>query len=277
MSTTQYLTTTSYSKLIQDIKTIIRQTKERIAQSVNTELVQSYWMIGQRLCQEKLAHDSPELRDVLQDLAEELDIDYSTLRRCVNFFKTYENGPLDKNIHWSHYKLLLPISDEKQRLWYEELIEEESLTKDQLAAAIQKDLYTQKASRKKTKETSIKLKRPAEATYVYKAVVEHVVDGDTLVLRVDLGFQVWKEQRLRLAEIDCPPMDDPKGIKAYEYVRDQLAQVEFVMIKTNKIDIYGRYVGHVFYSLESSNKAKIFAEGNFLSQELLDKGLAERM
>ncbi len=96
-----------------------------------------------------------------------------------------------------------------------------------------------------------------------------------LLLRIDLGFQVWKEQRVRLAGIDTPPMDDPKGVEAYRYVRDLLAQVEYVMIKTNQIDLYGRYVSHVFYALNKMSKAAIFANGRYLNQELVEKGLAK--
>ena len=78
-----------------------------------------------------------------------------------------------------------------------------------------------------------------------------------------------------MADIDCPAMDESKGRKAFEFVRDQLAKAPFVMVKTNKIDIYGRYVGHVFYSLaDDPDKAEVFRSGRYLNQELVEKGLA---
>jgi hypothetical protein len=46
------------------------------------------------------------------------------------------------------------------------------------------------------------------------------------------------------------------------------------MIKTNKIDIYGRYVGHIFYSPKNLSKSEIFARGCYLNQELVDRDLA---
>ncbi|MCK5014233.1 MAG: thermonuclease family protein, partial [Candidatus Omnitrophica bacterium] len=101
--------------------------------------------------------------------------------------------------------------------------------------------------------------------------------GDTLLLRIDLGFQVWKEQRVRLAGIDAPAMDQPKGKEAYKFVLNQLAKVGFVMVKTNKIDIYGRYVGHVFYSSTALSKEKVFLSGRYLNQELLSRGLARAL
>ena len=86
---------------------------------------------------------------------------------------------------------------------------------------------------------------------------------------------MWKEQRIRLADIDCPAMDEAKGREAFEFTRNQLAKAPFVMVKTNKIDIYGRYVGHVFYALsEDPDKADVFKNGRYLNQELLERGLA---
>ena len=140
--------------------------------------------------------------------------------------------------------------------------------------AIKQGRFKETQGPKGKEAKSKKLIRPTEATYVYKAFVKRVIDADTLILRIDLGFQVLKEQRIRLAGIDAPPIDTPKGRQAYEYVRDQMARTPFVMVKTNKIDIYGRYVGHVFYSFTDRDKDKIFREGRYLNQELLDKGLA---
>ena len=142
---------------------------------------------------------------------------------------------------WSHYKLLIPMKEPQERLWYEDLAEKEGL------------------------------KRPAEATYLYKAIVDRVIDGDTLLLRIDLGFQVLKEQRVRLAFIDTPSIDEPSDLKGAVPFK---LKVDFVMVKTNKIDIYGRYIGHVFYSSKAKNKSAIFAKGKYLNQELINKGLA---
>lgn len=140
-------------------------------------------------------------------------------------------------------------------------------------AAIRRDAFSQeKGLNRKARKNS--LKRPLEATYVYRALVEKIVDGDTLILRFDLGFQVWKEQRIRLAGVDTPPLDEPKGYRAFEYVRDQLAKAPFVIVRTHKIDVHGRYVGDLFYSFSEKEGAKVFREGRYLNQELLDKGLA---
>ena len=41
--------------------------------------------------------------------------------------------------------------------------------------------------------------------YHYKAKLVRVIDGDTIDVDIDLGFDVWlKRQRVRLAGIDAP-------------------------------------------------------------------------
>ena len=41
--------------------------------------------------------------------------------------------------------------------------------------------------------------------YTYKCTLDRVIDGDTIDVHIDLGFDVWlNKQRVRLAGIDTP-------------------------------------------------------------------------
>ena len=40
--------------------------------------------------------------------------------------------------------------------------------------------------------------------YEYKCTVLRIVDGDTIDVMVDLGFETWVKKRVRLYGIDCP-------------------------------------------------------------------------
>ena len=41
--------------------------------------------------------------------------------------------------------------------------------------------------------------------YEYKATIKYIVDGDTVDVDIDLGFDVWlRRQRIRLHGIDTP-------------------------------------------------------------------------
>jgi len=45
---------------------------------------------------------------------------------------------------------------------------------------------------------------PVEPNYVYRCIVSRVVDGDTVDVSVDLGFDTWIKDRVRLIGIDTP-------------------------------------------------------------------------
>lgn len=177
-------------------------------------------------------------------------------------------------LSWSHYRELLAVKDEKARSFYEKEAKEKDWTRDQLVRAIQADHYVVDPT-DDGKKPPKKLKRPDGAPFIYRAEIVRVVDGDTLIARLDLGFEVWKEQRIRLAEVDTPPIKEDGGQEATDYVREQMAKAKVVVIRTRKEDVHGRYLGHIFYSLDSKEDwEKVFLEGRYLNQELLDRGLA---
>ena len=273
MPNTEILTDSRYKKLLTDLRKIIEGGRREMTDAAGRILVGMYWNLGQRITDEKLAENANYGDSIMEDLAEDLGMDIDTLRKSALFFDRYKNkSPRALNLNWSHYRALLALPDEEARNFYEREAAKQGWTRDQLLSAIGRDDFEARETGKE--KPAKKLKRPIEATYVYKALVEKIVDGDTLILRIDLGFQVSKEQRIRLAGIDCPPIDEKKGYEAFEFVRDQLAKAPFVMVKTHQIDIYGRYVTHLFYSFTEKDKVKIFEEGRYLNQELLDKGLA---
>jgi len=113
--------------------------------------------------------------------------------------------------------------------------------------------------------------------YTYKAYLQRVVDGDTLVVQVDCGFDTWTEQRLRLKGLDCPPLTTQKGQKAMNFVEKALEEVDFIVIRSSKSDKYDRYLADIFYLPGEEDPAVVAGRGRFLNQELLDKKLAVTM
>jgi endonuclease YncB( thermonuclease family) len=55
---------------------------------------------------------------------------------------------------------------------------------------------------------------------VFRVTVLEVVDADTLLLAVDCGFKITKEERIRLAGLNAPELETKKGKEAALYVRD---------------------------------------------------------
>ena len=110
--------------------------------------------------------------------------------------------------------------------------------------------------------------------HTYKATVEKVIDGDTLWVNVDTGFDTVIKEKIRLRGIDTPEMDFDEGKKAREFVKRQLGRCKFVVIKTYKTDMYDRYIGDVFYLQDEDDLEKVCREGKLLNRELLLKGYA---
>lgn len=81
--------------------------------------------------------------------------------------------------------------------------------------------------------------------FKYNAIVDKVVDGDTVDLSIDLGFDIWHRARVRLMGIDTPEKWFNYGKVVKQYVADM---VEFkpVQISTYKADKYGRYLVDIF-------------------------------
>ena len=89
----------------------------------------------------------------------------------------------------------------------------------------------------------------------YVRKVEGVVDGDTIDVLIDLGFDILFASRVRLAGIDTPEsrtkdLDEKKlGLEAKEYLKYKLKDAKSVKIKTEKMDSsekYGRILGWIF-------------------------------
>jgi micrococcal nuclease len=92
--------------------------------------------------------------------------------------------------------------------------------------------------------------------------VKNVVDGDTIDVIIDLGFDILFSSRVRLAGIDTPESrttdkaEKALGIEAKEYLKKQLKDAKSVIIRTEKMDSsekYGRILGWVYINGESES------------------------
>jgi micrococcal nuclease len=92
--------------------------------------------------------------------------------------------------------------------------------------------------------------------------VKNVVDGDTIDVIIDLGFDILFSSRVRLAGIDTPESrttdkaEKALGIEAKEYLKKQLKDAKSVVIRTEKMDSsekYGRILGWVYVNGDSES------------------------
>ena len=108
--------------------------------------------------------------------------------------------------------------------------------------------------------------------YQYKATIIKVIDGDTVDVDIDLGFEVWlKNQRIRLYGIDTP---ESRTSDKVEKVFGNLAKskvLEFcpvgsdIILQTKTDDSrgkYGRILGELI-TKDGVNVNEYFIENNY--------------
>lgn len=117
-----------------------------------------------------------------------------------------------------------------------------------------------------------KLDRGSDADrYTYEADIFRVIDGDTFIAVIDLGFGFNTVQKLRLRGLDAPEIERAVGVEAKEFLERKLqGQVQTtkngpvpIIIRTSKSDKYDRYL------------ADLFVNGEYVNQKLVEHELAD--
>ena len=91
--------------------------------------------------------------------------------------------------------------------------------------------------------------------YTYNATVTKVVDGDTIDALVDLGFDTWKQIRIRLNGINSPESrtrdleEKARGLAAKARLKEILKENKnkFILV-SHGVGKYGRCLGEIFIS-----------------------------
>lgn len=86
----------------------------------------------------------------------------------------------------------------------------------------------------------------AEPTYTYRCDLVRVIDGDTVVVDVDLGFRLTARLPIRLLGIDTPERHEPGWSEAREFTQrwcDDHADLSVVTQKSP--EKYGRWLGTI--------------------------------
>ncbi len=115
-----------------------------------------------------------------------------------------------------------------------------------------------------------KVDATAKDLYTYQAVVEKVIDGDTLKVRFDLGFGLRHRETLRLRDLDCAEMDTKEGQAAKVFVQSYIKEAQVIVVRSSRSDKYDRYLADIFLPQEKEEEI-------YLNNLLLEKGLAGRI
>lgn len=101
-----------------------------------------------------------------------------------------------------------------------------------------------------------KTRASLQPNYQYNATLNRVIDGDTVILDVDLGFNITASIDFRLAGINCPEVTGKTkaaGEAAKAATLSQLGSVATMSVVSAKTDKYGRWLGTI-YLIDANSK-----------------------
>lgn len=111
------------------------------------------------------------------------------------------------------------------------------------------------------------LKKNKMLLYNYKVTeIKRTVDGDTIDVVIDLGFNISKSTRVRLLGIDAPETrtkdkkEKEKGLKSKEFLSallDGFHDYNEVVLVSTKLDGFGRSLGHIYIDGENLSEIMI--------------------
>ncbi len=151
--------------LIADLRSMITQTREGVAQVANQSLTLLYWRIGKRIHTEVLGKERAEYgKMIVSALSAQLRAEFGhgfTKRNLFNMIRFAEVFPDPQIVHalsaqlgWTHFRTLIPIKDELQRNFYAEMCRVERWSTRTLVKKIDSMLYERTAISKKPKEVA---------------------------------------------------------------------------------------------------------------------------
>jgi len=147
-------------RLLGDIRSLIEQSRQQVARSVNTTLVGLYWHIGKRIREDVLHEQRAEYGDeIVATLSKQLEAEYgrgfsrSSLSRMVKLAEYFPDerivASLMQQLSWTHFLQLLPIEDPLKRDFYAEMCRIERWSVRTLRQKIDRMLFERTAVSKK--------------------------------------------------------------------------------------------------------------------------------
>jgi DUF1016 N-terminal domain len=122
----------SPSKLLEDLRELIRSARSGVARAVNSAMALHYWQVGRRIRTEILdsrraAYGAEIVSTLSRQLGAEFGSGYSrpNLFRMIKFAELFPDGEivstLSRQLSWSHFIEILQLKDALQRDFYAEM------------------------------------------------------------------------------------------------------------------------------------------------------------
>ncbi|MBK1791486.1 PDDEXK nuclease domain-containing protein [Persicirhabdus sediminis] len=161
-----------------EIRQILDQARQRAAQTVNTAMVEAYWLIGKRIVEEEQSgsaqadYGKETVKQLSKYLSNELGKGFSVanLWNMRQFYLTYDKEDflyaLRRELSWTHHRTIMRVDDPKARLYYLDTCANENwssrvLERQIKAQTYQRLLSTQKDNKAQSKESLLSTQNAA--------------------------------------------------------------------------------------------------------------------
>lgn len=160
--------------LLDDVRALIQEAREQVAQTVNVGLTLLYWQVGNRIRREILKEKRAEYGEsIVHALSAQLAAEFGrgfsekSLRRMIQFADVFPDREivvsLLRQLSWTHFLRLIPINDPLKRDFYTEMCRVERWSTRTLEKKIASMLFERTAlSRKPAKLAETELKQLRE-------------------------------------------------------------------------------------------------------------------
>jgi predicted nuclease of restriction endonuclease-like (RecB) superfamily len=156
----QIAPTASPGQLLDDLRGLIRQAREGIAQAVNSALVILYWQVGHRIRSDILREQRAGYgEEIVSTLSRQLSAEFGNgfsrpnLFRMIRFAEVFPDqqivSALSRQLGWSHFVEIVPLDDALKRDFYAEMSRVERWSVRTLRAKVQGMLFERTALSKK--------------------------------------------------------------------------------------------------------------------------------
>ncbi len=146
--------------LLPDLRELILTAQSQVARAVNAGLTLLYWQVGDRIRREILQEQRAEYgAEIVSTLGRQLEAEFGrgfgekSLRRMIQFAELFPDlrivATLSRQLGWSHFREILPLTDPLQRDFYAEMCRVERWSVRTLRSQVDSLLYERTALSKK--------------------------------------------------------------------------------------------------------------------------------
>jgi predicted nuclease of restriction endonuclease-like (RecB) superfamily len=151
--------------LLTELRGLIADARQQVAQVANAALTMLYWQIGKRIHHELLGEKRADYgKRIVASVGRQLVAEYGpgfgekNLHRMIQFAEAFPDeqivAALRRQLGWTHFRTIIPLKDELQRDFYAEMCRVERWSTRTLVKKIDSMLYERTAISKKPEEVA---------------------------------------------------------------------------------------------------------------------------